>query len=248
MLPWVCWASHASQATRPANTWPRLLSMITSYRPILLHSMQLIRWQSPSACVHTLFYTRTLRPILVWLYLTSVISAHGKYCFRNLLHDVNPQGGHAWHASSAASSWSIDVLSGSQACRSPWASSHQARPDTCMTSTAGATWHTFLILDRALQRQNSCSEASKGQDLNADTWLHSRMHFSARGATLLTLFLSVIAQAQSSSDFVNRESEQSLLRKYLNSKPAHVLVIVGPRSSGKTRLLEKVLLKGGAGA
>ena len=49
-------------------------------------------------------------------------------------------------------------------------------------------------------------------------------------------------QALSSSDFFDREMEQSLLLTQLKQSPADVLVIVGPRSSGKSRLLEEVLV------
>ena len=48
-------------------------------------------------------------------------------------------------------------------------------------------------------------------------------------------------QTLSSSDFFDREREQSLLLAKLNRDPEGVLVIVGPRSSGKSRLLEEVL-------
>ena len=49
-------------------------------------------------------------------------------------------------------------------------------------------------------------------------------------------------QALSSSDFFDREMEQSLLLTQLKQSPADLLVIVGPRSSGKSRLLEEVLV------
>ena len=49
-------------------------------------------------------------------------------------------------------------------------------------------------------------------------------------------------QALSSSDFFDREMEQSLLLTQLKQSPADVLVIVGPSSSGKSRLLEEVLV------
>ena len=48
-------------------------------------------------------------------------------------------------------------------------------------------------------------------------------------------------QALSSSDFCDREWEQSLLLAKPKRDPEGVLVIVGPRSSGKSRLLEEVL-------
>ena len=48
-------------------------------------------------------------------------------------------------------------------------------------------------------------------------------------------------QALSSSDFFDREREQSLLLAKLKRDPEGVLVMVGPRSSGKSRLLEEVL-------
>ena len=50
-----------------------------------------------------------------------------------------------------------------------------------------------------------------------------------------------MSQALSSSDFFDREREQSLLLAQLNRDPEGVLVIVGPRNSGKSRLLEEVL-------
>ena len=49
-------------------------------------------------------------------------------------------------------------------------------------------------------------------------------------------------QALSSTDFFEREREQSLLLAQLKRPPEGVLVIVGPRSSGKSRLLEEVLV------
>ena len=49
-------------------------------------------------------------------------------------------------------------------------------------------------------------------------------------------------QALSSFDFFDREREQSLLLAQLKRPPEGVLVIVGPRSSGKSRLLEEVLV------
>ena len=49
-------------------------------------------------------------------------------------------------------------------------------------------------------------------------------------------------QALSRSDFFDREIEQSLLLDQLAQDPDSVLVVVGPRSSGKSRLLQEVLV------
>eukprot|EP00891_Asterochloris_glomerata_P004997 jgi/Astpho2/4997/Aster-05935 len=54
--------------------------------------------------------------------------------------------------------------------------------------------------------------------------------------------INVQAKALSSFDFFDREREQSLLLAQLKRPPEGVLVIVGPRSSGKSRLLEEVLV------
>ena len=50
-------------------------------------------------------------------------------------------------------------------------------------------------------------------------------------------------QALSRSDFFDREAEQSLLLDQLAQDPDSVLVVVGPRSSGKSRLLQEVLVE-----
>ena len=39
----------------------------------------------------------------------------------------------------------------------------------------------------------------------------------------------------------DRESEQQLLQKRLMAKPESILLILGPRSTGKTRLLQEVM-------
>ena len=50
-----------------------------------------------------------------------------------------------------------------------------------------------------------------------------------------------VLQAPSSSDFFDREKEQTILLIQLKGSPTTVLVIVGPRSRGKSRLLKEVL-------
>ncbi len=51
-----------------------------------------------------------------------------------------------------------------------------------------------------------------------------------------------LSQAHSSSEFFDREIEQSFLLTQLKQSPTNVLLIVGPRSSGKSRMLHEVLL------
>ncbi len=73
------------------------------------------------------------------------------------------------------------------------------------------------------------------------------MHMQAKvcastTASLVFLLTSGLLQALPSSDFFDREIEQSRLLHYLKNTPTKVLVIVGPRSSGKSRLLDEVLL------
>ncbi len=50
-----------------------------------------------------------------------------------------------------------------------------------------------------------------------------------------------VVQRSRSSSFFNRDRERESLQKYLNRRPHRILVIVGPRSSGKTRLLQETL-------
>ena len=49
---------------------------------------------------------------------------------------------------------------------------------------------------------------------------------------------------QSNSDIplFDRESEQELLLKRLMARPDNIMLILGPQSSGKTRLLRELLL------
>ena len=61
-------------------------------------------------------------------------------------------------------------------------------------------------------------------------------------ASLVFLLIFGLLQALPSSDFFDRDVEQSLLLAQLKQRPTSVLVIVGPRSCGKSRLLEEVLL------
>eukprot|EP00891_Asterochloris_glomerata_P003550 jgi/Astpho2/3550/Aster-x1155 len=51
-------------------------------------------------------------------------------------------------------------------------------------------------------------------------------------------------EAQSNFDIplFDRESEQELLLKRLMARPDNIMLILGPQSSGKTRLLRELLL------
>jgi hypothetical protein len=53
-------------------------------------------------------------------------------------------------------------------------------------------------------------------------------------------------QDEADDPFFDRELEREKLLKYLGSRPAGVLLVLGPRNSGKTRLLKEVLSGGAA--
>jgi hypothetical protein len=56
--------------------------------------------------------------------------------------------------------------------------------------------------------------------------------------------LALRVQDEGDDPFFDREVERAQLLEYLGSKPAGVLIVVGPRNSGKTRLLDEVLYGG----
>jgi hypothetical protein len=57
----------------------------------------------------------------------------------------------------------------------------------------------------------------------------------------VAVFLSGV-QGEGDDPFFDRELEREQLLEYLGSRPGGVLLVLGPRNSGKTRLLKEVLL------
>ena len=94
--------------------------------------------------------------------------------------------------------------------------------------------HTFTC---ALQVQASILAACEDNDAHAGQGMGKQNSLSCIPLT------SGLLQDPTSSDFFDRDVEQSLLLAQLKESPRNVLVIVGPRCSGKSRLLEEVLLK-----
>ena len=66
--------------------------------------------------------------------------------------------------------------------------------------------------------------------------------FAARTAFAAPANKGGVLQGDFVTPLFDRESEQHLLWKRLTAKPENILLILGPRSSGKTRLLQEVML------
>ena len=105
---------------------------------------------------------------------------------------------------------------------------------TCLAELVAVSGQQCL--PHAVQVQTSIMVACEGYCAGEGICSHqSPLMYSALTALVL--------QAHSKSDFFNRETERSLLLKQLQESPTGMLVIVGPRSSGKSRLLEEVLIE-----
>ena len=93
--------------------------------------------------------------------------------------------------------------------------------------------HAFTLLCR--------SRPHPLRSVRMNVHLQAKVCASTAASPVFLLTFGLL-EALHSSDFFDREIEQSRLLHHLKNTPTKVLVIVGPRSSGKSRLLDEVLL------